>query len=237
MKYLNKIDYRLSIIFGLLALVSCGGGGNSGGGEEEIFSPTEAVLVFPDNNEECTSGVVVSNTQAKVNFDWNKSDHTNSYTLFVKNLITNTTEEFNASNDNLEVTINRGTPYSWYVVSKSNNTTTTAQSDTWKFYLAGEGIENYAPFPAELKKPTNGASISATSVTIEWTGGDVDNDIKEYDVYLDTNASPTTKLATTPNAILENQSVDLNTTYYWKVVTYDDNGNTSTSQIYSFTTN
>lgn len=236
MKSLIKI-YSI-IAFVSCALLSCGGsdGGNSGGEEEEIFDPTKATLVFPDNNEECTAGVVVSNTQAKVNFDWNKADHTNSYNLFIKNLNTNTTEEFSATSDNLEVTIDRGTPYSWYVVSKSNKTTTTATSETWKFYLAGEGVENYAPFPAELKSPTNGASISSATVTIEWTSGDVDNDIKEFDVYLDTNALPSTKLTTTSSQKLEDQNVNTGTTYYWKVVTHDDHGNTSTSEVYSFTT-
>ena len=234
----NSIIKFSLIVFTSCALLSCGGsdGDNSGGGGEEIFDPTKASLIFPDNNEECTAGVVVSNTQAKVNFDWNKADHTNSYDLFIKNLNTNTTEEFSTSSDNLEVTIQRGTPYSWYVVSKSNETTTTATSETWKFYLAGEGVENYAPFPAELKTPTNGASIASAAVTIEWAGGDVDNDIKEFDVYLDTNASPSTKLTTTSNEKLENQSVAAGTTYYWKVVTHDDHGNTSTSEVYSFTT-
>lgn len=236
MKYFNKIYVKL--ILSSLVLCSCGGSdddGSNGGGKVE--NPEKAVLIFPNNNEECTEGVIISNTQAKLDFDWEKADHATSYTLFVENLIDNTTQELNSNSDNLEVTINRGTPYSWYVVSKASGTETTASSETWKFYLAGEGVENYAPFPADLKSPLNQGAIDGTTVTLEWEGGDVDNDIKEYEVYMDTNTVPTTKLMTTSSETLENQAVDATTTYYWKVVTYDNHGNTSTSQIYSFTTN
>ncbi|MEW4922891.1 hypothetical protein [Algibacter sp. 2305UL17-15] len=230
----SKRTYTVALILGMM--VSCSGGGDSGG-EEEILDPTKAALIFPNNNEECTAGVVISNTQAKLTFDWNKADNTTAYTLFLKNLETNATQDFDSNSDDLEITIERGTPYSWYVVSKSNKTTNTATSDTWKFYLAGIGVENYAPFPAELKSPTNGAAISAATANLEWTGNDVDNDIKEYDVYLDTNTSPTTKVSTTTVQKLDSHSVSASTTYYWKVVTRDNHGNTSTSEVYSFSTN
>lgn len=246
MKNIKIINSTLFVLVTLL--FSCGGsddgGGVSegddngnGGGEVIILDPVKATLVYPDNNEECTGGVVVSNIETKLNFDWNKSDNTTKYTLYVKNLNTNITEEFNSNLDNLEVTIERGMPYSWYVESKSNKTTNIATSDTWKFYLAGAGIENYVPFPADLKTPVDKSNITTATVNLVWVGGDVDNDIKEYEVYLDTNATPTTKISTTTEQTLENQPVLSSTTYYWKVVTYDANGNTSTSQINSFNVN
>ncbi|GAB1855366.1 hypothetical protein MHTCC0001_02000 [Flavobacteriaceae bacterium MHTCC 0001] len=227
-----RYTYIIALVLGA-SLISCGG---SDGGGEEVQNPEKSILTFPNNNEECTAGVVTSNSSAKLTFEWEKAAHATSYTLFVKDLLADSTDEYAASTNTLEVTLDRGTPYSWYVVSKSNKTSATATSDTWKFYLAGIGVENYAPFPADLKSPSNGASITGTTVTIEWEGGDVDNDIQEYEVYLDTSASPSTKLSTTTDKKLENQSVSAGTTYYWKVVTIDGYGNTSTSQVYSFTT-
>lgn len=235
MKYIN--NNTLIIVLASLIMISCGGGGDGDGPDEEIKDPTKASLAFPTNNEECTDGIVINNIDAKIEFDWQSADHTDSYTLTIKNLLTNSISDYNATSDQLEVTLKRGTPYSWYVVSKSNKTTTTSTSDTWKFYLAGEGISNYAPFPAELNSPTNGASVSGATVTLEWTGGDVDNDVKEFEVYLDTNASPSTKVITTSTNTLANHTIIASTTYYWKVVTHDNHGNTSTSEIYSFIVN
>ncbi|RKR14317.1 hypothetical protein CLV91_0392 [Maribacter vaceletii] len=232
-----RILRRIQVLLGFLIITSCGGNKDSGEKEEVILDPTKAVLVYPDNNEECTGGTAISDTESKLNFDWNKADNTSSYTLFVKNLDANSVEEFNASSDAVEVTLERGVPYSWYVVSKSNKTTVSATSETWKFYLAGLGTQNYAPFPADLTNPENETEVTTLSIDLEWIGSDVDNDIKEYDVYLDTNANPTTKVGTTATANIEGYALKASKTYYWKVVTHDLNGNTSTSQVYSFVTN
>lgn len=233
----KKKLYIVLIVLNLL-IISCGGN-KSGDGDEpgEVLNPAKATLIFPENDEECTGGVVVSNEQAKLTFDWNDAANTTSYKLFVKNLNTDVTQDFSATTNSKEITIDRGVPYSWYVVSESEKTTEKATSDVWKFYLAGAGIENYAPFPAELQTPTKAESIAALLVNFKWSVSDVDDDLKEYDVYLDTNASPTTKLATTSSQKLDNQSVESGKTYYWKIITHDTNGNTSTSEIYSFTTN
>jgi hypothetical protein len=237
MKNSNKIYCALLVLS--LIITACGGGSDADPDPTPppILNPEKASLVFPNNNEECTGGTIVSNTQAKINFDWNVSANTKSYTLYLKNLDTDATQEFNATTDKHEITIERGVPYSWYVVSKSDKTTNTATSDTWKFYLAGVGTENYAPFPAELKIPANAVVVAGATVTLEWIGSDIDNDIKEYDVCLGTNANPTTKVSTVTAQKLENQAVSAATAYYWKIVTHDTKGNSSTSRVFSFTTN
>lgn len=235
---MNNLKKHLGNVFTIISfalILSCGGGGS----DPEpvpvpILNPEQALLVFPDNNSECTTGVEVSETESKITFDWQKAANTTSYKLIVKNLETNNTAEYAAVTDKFEVTISRGAPYSWYVVSNSNKTETTATSETWKFYVAGKGVENYVPFPAELTSPANAASLSTTSVTLEWTGSDVDYDIKEYDVYLDTTANPTTKVATVTNSKIENQVVVSGNTYYWKIVTKDEFGNASISKTFSF---
>jgi hypothetical protein len=47
------------------------------------------------------------------------------------------------------------------VTSKNKGTQTTA-SDTYKFYLAGDGEENVAPFSAEAIAPQPGSSVTAS---------------------------------------------------------------------------
>jgi hypothetical protein len=120
------------------------------------------------------------------------------------------------------------------VVSKANGTTVTASSDKWKFYNEGPGIENYAPFPADVVAPKRGPQVENTgTVSLEWTGSDVDNDIDEYEVFFGTVTPPTNSLVTTTSTTT-NTSVNANTVYYWYVVTTDVAGNTSTSETFEF---
>ena len=218
-------------------LVSCGGG-DSGNGQDPdpdpVANPTAATLVFPDNNTECNEGDIVSDTQSRVSFQWNASQNTDSYEINIKNLNTNNTSKSNSNTNSADITIERGVPYEWFVVSRANGTTVTASSETWKFYNQGPGIENYAPFPAEAVYPTRGATIStAGSLTLEWTGSDVDNDLAEFDVYFGTDADPGELVETTAQSSSE-VTVVSGETYYWRIISRDDQGNTSQSEIFEF---
>ncbi|MEO6980031.1 MAG: hypothetical protein ABI113_16700 [Mucilaginibacter sp.] len=77
---------------------------------------------------------------------------------------------FSSSTNQVTATLLRNTPYSWYVVSKSTTTTVTAQSDTWKFYLAGAGVTSYSPFPATITAPIFGLNLSAGTTAVNLTG-------------------------------------------------------------------
>ena len=201
----------------------------------ESLPPEATVLVFPEKDEECNQGDIISTTQSKVTFKWNTSSHTDSYTLTLKNLETNETTENDATTNSLALTISRNTPYSWNITSKSNETTDTATSETWKFYNAGEGNENYAPFPAEVLTPTMGANVDQP-LTLSWKGSDVDNDIASYEVYLDTTHPPVTLHANTTDSKIDDVALSPATAYYWRVVTTDENGSSSQSPVFEFKT-
>jgi hypothetical protein len=227
-----------ALIGGLLLLVSCGGDGSSTTPDPEppvvVTPPSAATLVFPDNNTECNEGTVVNENQSTVLFQWSASQNTDTYELNLRNLDNNNTARTNASTNEALITLLRGTPYEWYVVSKANGTSVVATSASWKFYNQGPGVENYAPFPAEAVSPPRGSTVGATgTITLEWTGSDVDNDIVDFDIYLDTSSSPTTLLGTTPESSLV-ASITANTVYYWRVVSRDSQGNTSQSEIFEF---
>jgi hypothetical protein len=212
-------------------LYSC----SKGGSDDGPSFPEVVNLVFPDNNQECNEGISVNATQSQVTFQWNASANTTTYDLVIKNLDTDATTTINSVTTEATVTINKATPYSWHVVSKSDETPETAQSATWKFYNAGDAIQNYAPFPAELVAPTMGANLTGiTSVTLEWSGSDVDNDIIGYDVYFDTVTPPSTQVSTDQTEKTNDVSVSAGNIYYWKVITKDAEGNNSESPIFEF---
>ncbi len=222
---------KLTIILALTLLYNCSSSSGDGGSTTPPVpeAPAIAVLTFPDNNQECNQGIEVNATQSSVTFTWNASANTDSYDIVLKNLDTNGILTF-SSNTN-----DKATPYSWYVVSKSITSTETAQSATWKFYNAGDPVESFAPFPADLIAPTMGANLNGiTTVILEWSGSDIDNDITGYDIFIDTTSPPTTQLGSNQTETTIDATVVAGNVYYWRVITTDSQGNNSESEIFSF---
>lgn len=197
-----------------------------------------ASLTFPEQNAVCTTGTIVSDTQSSVTFTWKAGVNAAGYDLVLKNLLTNNTSTQNTTDVKITVTLNRNTPYSWYVVSKSAATTATAQSDTWKFYNSGPGITTYAPFPAELTSPTYAQAVNASTINLTWKGSTpTAGTIANYDIYFGTAAAPPLYKANVTDSFLNNISIVTKTTYYWKVVTRNADGNTAHSAVSQFTVN
>lgn len=221
----------ISTIFLSIIILSCSSDDDA---PTPPSAPSSASLVFPEEESECTAGQQVSNTESSITFRWNASQNTDSYELTVKSLSTGVSSNFKTASTSFAVTLNKGEGYSWFVTSSSNEVQQTAQGETWRFYNAGDGIESYAPFPANIIAPASGHKFSTGSVNLSWSGSDVDNDIIEYDIYLE-NENP-------PTAIIESDLSQESTTvtslasniYYWKVITKDEAGNTSESAVYEF---
>ncbi|WP_366182555.1 hypothetical protein [Flavobacterium ovatum] len=231
-----KIKYKslLGILLSSVLLVNC----SSGGGDDEVVVPKipeASLLIEPVKDKECNSGTVVSDTETKVTFKWNASKNTDNYTLVLKNLQTNTTKNVDVSGTSKEEVLLRGVPYSWSIISKSNTDKTTATSTVWKFYNAGIAVTNYAPYPAEAVTPLQGA-LSSSTTTLKWNGGDINNDIESYDVYIGTINPPTVLHSNTTSTSIENVALSSKTVYYWKVVTKDKFGNRSYSPVFDFRT-
>tara|TARA_R110002020_G_scaffold91560_2_gene222292 strand:+ start:27705 stop:28403 length:699 start_codon:yes stop_codon:yes gene_type:complete len=218
----------------LLLFCACGKDGDLWNEEEDV--PGQALLVFPDNNEECTQGNTLSPTENEIVFMWEPSLATDSYELFLTNLFTSETQQFESEVPTLTATLLRGTPYSWYVVSRATDVEETAQSETWAFYNAGPGVEFFIPFPAEAVSPVNGRLLQrTTTVTLEWSAADLDGDITYYDIFFGESDPPILVESDHGGTTLENIPVVPGNTYYWKVVTKDQRNNSSTSETFTFT--
>jgi hypothetical protein len=202
-----------------------------------IPAPAAATLLAPTSNEICAAGTVLSDSITRIKFTWTAATDAESYDITIKNLLTGTSLTQNATTNSIEVAVKRNTPFSWFVTSKTTKTTKTTDSDIWKFYTTGPVQIFYTPFPAEALSPTIGQQITGNKVTLRWKGADVDNDISTYDVYFGTDANPPviqTKLPATTSSIVD-VTVVAGTKYFWRVVTKDAKGNTSSSEIFQFT--
>ena len=204
-----------------------------------IPAPAAVTLLAPATNEACAAGTVLSDSITRIKFSWTSVTDAESYDITIKNLLTGTSLTQGATTNSIEVAVKRNTPFSWFVTSKTTKTTKTTDSNIWKFYTTGPVQIFYTPFPAEAVSPAIGQQISATAnkISLIWKGMDVDNDISSYDVYFGTDANPPilqSKLGAT-TTIVSDISVVVGTKYYWRVVTKDAKGNSSSSEIFQFT--
>ncbi|WP_455170023.1 hypothetical protein [Aegicerativicinus sediminis] len=228
------LKHTLFLACSMVVLFNCSGGDGGGSEGDQDNPPSAATLQFPEQNSECTDGTNITDTKSTISFDWSDAQNATSYQLVLKNLATQSTSTHNANESNLALEIDRGTPYSWYIVSR-NSGTQTAQSSTWKFYNAGDPETSYAPFPADLVSPEMGVGLpnTTTTVTLQWSGSDVDNDIEGYEVLFGTSNQPTNSLGNTTSTT-KDVTVNTGNDYYWKIITTDAEGNSSTSEIFQF---
>lgn len=229
------------VVLLLILLTACGG--NSGDTPPTpvpiVKAPGKSVLIAPANSRTCEDGTNSTPTQSTVSFSWNSSAETETYDLKITNLNTQEiTNQTGITSTAITATLTRGVPYSWNITSKNKGTTTTV-SDTWKFYLAGNGVVNYAPFPASAVNPIAGSNVTPTNgkVTLTWETSDVEGSPLTYTLYFDTIDGKQTPLDANKNLTAKTKevSVNANTIYYWRIITSDGN-NTSTSVVYTFKT-
>lgn len=231
-----KIIKLSSALLAMLLLTACPGSKDDDSDSE--FPPKEGEvasvnLVYPENGSECTTGVEFNETQSLVVFQWEAAENIDSYEVNLIDLNTNASDKFEVAENELGIALNYNTPYKWFVISKREGSDKAPKSEEWQFYNAGAGVENYAPFPADVVSPPPGTVLTGNTVTLEWTGSDVDNDIVDYEILLDSESPPQQSLGTTAQTGL-NLTIDTAGTYYWQVLTKDSAGNTSRSEVFGF---
>ncbi|MCK5261513.1 MAG: hypothetical protein KAJ44_04990, partial [Thermoplasmatales archaeon] len=95
---------------------------------------------------------------------------------------------------------------------------------------------NNAPYVPGDPFPPNGANDVDLGIDLSWIGGDPDGDPVTYDVYFDT-INPPSQVAWNQSGVTYDPGIlNFNTTYYWKIVAWDDFGASTGGPIWSFTT-
>lgn len=233
--------YQTNLILALSTLLITSCSSDSGGGgtptPTPMSAPEKASLTLPENNKPCETGEVSGST-ASVIFTWSAGDDTEAFDLSITNSDTNqVTNRTNLTTTTSTVPLSRGHHYQWKITSKNKGTQTTS-SDTFKFYLAGDGEENVSPFLAEAIYPQPGSSVTPSesgTVTLEWEGSDPDSDTLSYTLHIDTidGRQEPTQENTGLTSNTKEVSVEAGTIYYWSVTTSD--GTVSVpSNVFSF---
>ena len=207
------------------------------GCKDPIPTPEAALLLLPEADQSCLY-VSVDSAKARVTFSWELALHTDTYTINVVNLVTQELTSIRTEEITATLTLDRGTPYGWEVISSSEVSNKVTPSESRRFYLEGEQQFSYVPFPAKLVSPEMNEVVSLNngSINLTWTGLDLDNDIDSYAVFLGTSEDDLAEIAT--GLVSPNHSVSLqsNTAYVWQVTTRDELNNVSTSPYFRFQT-
>ena len=248
-----KLGYHFLYILSFVFIVSCSAEDDDSGTTTppvtqqpapaptpQVPSPGKSSLSAPENNEVCYEGEEVDDSNSEVTFSWDASSDTDSYDLVITNQETSQSQtESGITSTSKAVTLATDVSYSWKIVSKANDTSDTTDSDTWQFYLAGDGQENYAPFPATILSPTSGAAVDANngSITLSWEGNDPDEgDSLTYTIYFDEVDGLQDPIEEDSSETELEVSVESGTTYYWRVKT-SDGKSSSFTLVYSFIVN
>ncbi|WP_373518067.1 hypothetical protein [Pricia sp.] len=199
--------------------------------------PGRAVLTEPAKNSECTPVQSSSGNNSLVRFRWRPGDYSESYEIVVKNLSKGDVIDRVPEGTMITIPLEKGTPYSWYVISKNTQTNESAISETWLFYNPGSQTD-HVPFPAEIIAPVPGATVFKdmnNEIILQWTATDIDNDIESYTIYLSTENPPNVLIGSPSfNETSQKVGVISDRVYYWRVVTTDALGNTSDTGVLDF---
>ncbi len=129
-------------------------------------------------------------------------------------------------------TLNYNTLYYWRIVAWDNHGASTA-GPTWDFTT----FINGAPYTPSNPNPSNGATGVSVNADLSWVGGDPNpGDVVTYDVYFGTESPPSQVVWGQSGTTYEPGVMQSLTTYYWKIVAWDDHGLSTEGPIWHFTT-
>ncbi|MFW5907735.1 MAG: hypothetical protein ACOCTR_05165 [Candidatus Natronoplasma sp.] len=131
--------------------------------------------------------------------------------------------------------LKNSTTYHWFVVVDDGEEETF--SETWRFTTSETG-ENTPPDPPSLMNPEDGVNVSSTDVALKVEISDVNSenlDVLFYDKEDEELIGEVSEVSPGSEAEIVWENLSQNATYEWFVVV-DDGEHTTTSEVWSFTT-
>jgi len=138
------------------------------------------------------------------------------------------------SNDQTGTTFNPGaldmeSTYYWQIVVHDEEGLT-ANGPIWSFTSRGNDPPNTPKNP----NPANGTTNVPINKVLSWTGGDPNGDPVKYDVYFGTTNPPSKVTSNQSSASYNSGTMIPLTTYYWKIVAWDNFGLSATGPSWQF---
>lgn len=105
---------------------------------------------------------------------------------------------------------------------------------SWMVNVA-DGTANSPPNAPSNPTPTNGSINVSITTNLTWTGGDPDGDPVTYDVFFGTNSTPGKVNANQSTTLYTPGVLNYNTTYFWKIVAWDNHSTFTAGPLWHFT--
>jgi hypothetical protein len=219
----------IPIIICLLSTIYCNDEGPTK--PEQNTPPSRPSYPFPGNgNAEVYTENVILGWRG-----WDADGDTLTYSLYFDTL----SDPRLISSRQQDTTYHLGslnplTRYYWRVVSYDDEDST--EGSLWWF--ATTNLPNHPPYKPNNPFPSDGSTEVETSVTLTWQGGDPDpGNVITYDVYF---GKDFTGLPLVSPAIFDTnfevEGLDSNTWYFWKIVSRDHFGDTTSGDLWTFKT-
>jgi hypothetical protein len=106
----------------------------------------------------------------------------------------------------------------------------------FEFTSGGGGGGNSPPGQPTNPSPPQGGTDQPINLNLSWSCTDPDGDPLTYDVYFGTSANPPLVSSNISNNNYNPGTLANGTTYFWKIVAKDNQGHSTTGNIWNFTT-
>jgi hypothetical protein len=95
---------------------------------------------------------------------------------------------------------------------------------------------NNPPYEPINPYPSNESTAVDVNVDLSWMGGDPDLDPVTYDIYFGSTTTPPLIIANQSSTTYDPGLLDINSTYYWKIISWDTYNASTSSSLWHFTT-
>jgi chitodextrinase len=109
------------------------------------------------------------------------------------------------------------------------------KQSNWSMNLSVE-MMNRVPSQPTSPSPQHGTLNVPITPVLSWTGADLDGDILTYDVYFGTTNPPSKIVYNQSGLSFSPGALQFQTTYYWRIISWDTFGAYNASPVWSFTT-
>jgi hypothetical protein len=128
-------------------------------------------------------------------------------------------------------TMNHGTKYYWKIVAWDEHGAS-SQGPIWDFTTEVNNPPNTPSNP----DPSDGETGVGLDDDLSWSCSDPNGDNLTYDVYFGTSSDPPLVSSNQTGTSYNPGTMQLSTTYYWKIKAWDEHGSSTLGPIWDFTT-
>ncbi len=174
-----------------------------------------------------TPGIGATGVLVSAIIDWADCSNTDTYEVYLDTSSPPTTKVGETSSSSYDPDLAYGTDYYWKIIAK-NDCGNSTEGLVWNF------TTEPCPIPGTPSGPSPGIGATGVSVSavLDWANC---SDTNTYEVYLDTNPTPTTKVGETSSSTYD-PDLNWDTHYYWKIIAKNDCGNSTEGPVWDFTT-